>query len=123
MRSAPPTSASDHFTLGVLYVAAAGILYGTLVIFAKLAYATGIQPLPLLVLRYGLAAFFMWAVLAALRPDLLRVAPRHRARRFGLVAEGRDQELRPRSSRGTRACKRCGLRERFNTLNSEWQGF
>ena len=23
---------------------------------------------------------------------------------------------------GTRACKRCGVCERFNTLSSEWQG-
>jgi len=77
--SAPPDGAADHFTLGVLYVAAAGILYGTLVILGKLAYATGIAPLPLLVLRYGLAAALMWAALAALRPDLLRLKPRARA--------------------------------------------
>ena len=77
--SAPPDGAADHFTLGVIYVAAAGILYGTLVILGKLAYATGIAPLPLLVLRYGLAAALMWAALAALRPDLLRLKPRARA--------------------------------------------
>lgn len=76
--SPPPQSASEHFTLGVLYVAAAGILYGTLVILAKLAYATGIAPLPLLVLRYGLAAAVMWGALALLRPDLLRLGGRDR---------------------------------------------
>ena len=25
------------------------------------------------------------------------------------------------ASGGSRACKRCGAREHFNTLNSEWQ--
>ncbi len=82
--SPPPDQAADRFTLGVLYVAAAGILYGTLVILGKLAYATGIAPLPLLVLRYGLAAALMWAALAALRPDLLRLKPRARALGLGL---------------------------------------
>lgn len=77
-----PSARFDRFTVGVLYVASAGVLYGTLVILAKLAYATGISPLPLLVLRYGLAAGLMWAALAALRPDLLRL-PR-RARALGL---------------------------------------
>ena len=72
------------FTQGVLFVAAAGVLYGTLVILAKLAYATGIAPLPLLVLRYGLAAGLMWAVLGLTRRDLLRVAPRERALGIGL---------------------------------------
>jgi drug/metabolite transporter (DMT)-like permease len=74
----------DRFTVGVLYLAAAGVLYGTLVILAKLAYATGIQPLPLLVLRYGLAAGLMWAALAIFRPDLLRVPRRDRALGLGL---------------------------------------
>ncbi len=77
--SPPPPEAADRFTLGVLYVAAAGILYGTLVILAKLAYATGIAPLPLLVLRYGVAAALMWAALALIRPELLRLRPRDRA--------------------------------------------
>lgn len=80
--AAPP--APERFTLGVLFVAAAGVLYGTLVILAKLAYATGIAPLPLLVLRYGLAAAVMWVVLAALRPDLLALSPRDRALGLGL---------------------------------------
>jgi drug/metabolite transporter (DMT)-like permease len=67
------------FTRGVLFVAAAGVLYGTLVILAKLAYATGIAPLPLLVLRYGLAAALMWGALAVARPKLLALPPRARA--------------------------------------------
>jgi drug/metabolite transporter (DMT)-like permease len=75
---------APSFTAGVLFVAAAGVLYGTLVILAKLAYATGIQPLPLLVLRYGIAAAVMWAALGLTRPDLLKLAPRERALGIGL---------------------------------------
>jgi drug/metabolite transporter (DMT)-like permease len=82
--SPPPQGAPDRFTLGVLYVAAAGVLYGTLVILAKLAYATGIAPLPLLVLRYGLAAALMWGALALVSPQLLRLKPRERALGVGL---------------------------------------
>lgn len=82
--SADAAPALDRFTVGVLFVAAAGILYGTLVILAKLAYATGIAPLPLLVLRYGIAAALIWAVLAAVRPGLLRLPPGERALGVGL---------------------------------------
>ncbi len=87
---APPLDGGDlrpdRFTRGVLYVAAAGVLYGTLVILGKLAYATGIEPLPLLVLRYGIAAAAMWAALFVLRPDLLKLSRRDRALGLGLGA-------------------------------------
>src|SRR6266571_3909563 len=83
---APPAAQAppERFTIGVLFVAAAGVLYGTLVILAKLAYATGIAPLPLLVLRYGLAAAIMWVVLLALRRDMLALPLRDRALGLGL---------------------------------------
>ena len=83
---APPSSSGrpPGFSTGVLLVAAAGVLYGTLVILAKLAYATGIAPLPLLVLRYGIAALLMWAALGLTRRDLLRLAPRERLLGVGL---------------------------------------
>lgn len=81
---APGAPAADRFTLGVLFVAVAGILYGTLVILGKLAYETGITTLPLLVLRYGIAAAVMWAALLAFRPSLLHLAPRDRALGVGL---------------------------------------
>jgi drug/metabolite transporter (DMT)-like permease len=83
---APPDSSKrpPGFSTGVLLVAAAGVLYGTLVILAKLAYATGIAPLPLLVLRYGIAAALMWAVLGLTRRDLLKVPRRERALGIGL---------------------------------------
>jgi drug/metabolite transporter (DMT)-like permease len=79
-----PPERTPGFSTGVLLVAAAGILYGTLVILAKLAYATGIAPLPLLVLRYGIAALLMWAVLAFTRRDLLKVPRKERALGIGL---------------------------------------
>lgn len=83
---APPSDSGSApgFTRGVLFVAAAGVLYGTLVILGKLAYASGIQPLPLLCLRYGIAAAVMWAALAAFRPGLLKLEPRQRALGIGL---------------------------------------
>lgn len=72
------------FALGVIYCASAGVLYGTLVILGNLAYDTGITPLPLLFLRYNIAAAVMWVGLLALRPSLLKLAPRDRAVAFGL---------------------------------------
>jgi drug/metabolite transporter (DMT)-like permease len=84
MAPSGPAGDPPAFTRGVILVACAGILYGTLVIFAKFAYDTGIAPLPLLVLRYGIAALLMWGALAALRPDLLRLPPRGRLIGLGL---------------------------------------
>jgi drug/metabolite transporter (DMT)-like permease len=78
------TKRPPGFSAGVLLVATAGVLYGTLVILAKLAYATGIAPLPLLVLRYGIAALLMWAALALTRRDLLKVPRKERALGIGL---------------------------------------
>lgn len=77
-------SARSPFALGVIYCASAGVLYGTLVILGNLAYDTGITPLPLLFLRYNIAAAVMWVGLLALRPSLLKLAPRDRAVAFGL---------------------------------------
>jgi drug/metabolite transporter (DMT)-like permease len=85
-RAAAPGAglARSPFALGVIYCASAGVLYGTLVILGNLAYRTGITPLPLLFLRYNIAAAVMWVGLLALRPALLKLAPRDRAMAFGL---------------------------------------
>ena len=78
----PPAKARAN--AGVAYCVAAGVLYGTLVIFGKLAYETGIEPLPLLFLRYGLAALAAWGVLLVVRRSALVLPLGQRAACLGL---------------------------------------
>ncbi len=51
--------------LGVAYVAASAVCFGTLPIFARVAFASGVDTSTLLLLRFSLAAAIMWVVLAA----------------------------------------------------------
>ncbi|WP_242353542.1 DMT family transporter [Anaeromyxobacter sp. SG64] len=50
--------------LGVAYVAASAVSFGTLPVFARLAYASGVDTSTLLLLRFTIAAALMWIVLA-----------------------------------------------------------
>jgi drug/metabolite transporter (DMT)-like permease len=50
--------------LGIAYVAASAVSFGTLPIFARLAYASGVDTSTLLLLRFTIAAGLMWIVLA-----------------------------------------------------------
>jgi drug/metabolite transporter (DMT)-like permease len=54
-------------SLGLALILLSGSAFGTLALFARLAYAAGVDPLTLLCLRFGLAAVMMGAVIA-LRP-------------------------------------------------------
>jgi len=80
----PPSRGRSASSLGVLFCVTAGILYGTLVILGKLAYTTGITPLPLLFLRYTLAAAFMWVALAVIDRRMLALPMGQRAVALGL---------------------------------------
>jgi drug/metabolite transporter (DMT)-like permease len=51
--------------LGVAYVVASAVCFGTLPIFARLAFASGVDTSTLLLLRFSIAAAIMWVVLAA----------------------------------------------------------
>jgi drug/metabolite transporter (DMT)-like permease len=50
--------------VGIAYVAASAVCFGTLPIFARLAYASGVDTSTLLLLRFSIAAALMWIVLA-----------------------------------------------------------
>jgi drug/metabolite transporter (DMT)-like permease len=50
--------------LGVAAVVASAICFGALPIFARAAYASGVDTATLLLLRFGIAAALMWIVLA-----------------------------------------------------------
>jgi len=80
----PSTDQRSPASLGVLFCVVAGILYGTLVILGKLAYTTGITPLPLLFLRYTLAAALMWAALAIIDRRMLNLPRKQRLVAIGL---------------------------------------
>jgi drug/metabolite transporter (DMT)-like permease len=53
--------------IGVASVAASAICFGTLPIFARYAYASGVDTATLLLLRFTIAAAIMWTVLLARR--------------------------------------------------------
>lgn len=57
----PPGSTS----LGVVYVVASAVCFGTLPIFARLAFASGVDTSTLLLLRFSIAAAIMWGLLVA----------------------------------------------------------
>lgn len=56
-------------------VAVSAACFGTLAIFASLAYERGAEPLQLLTWRFGLAALLLGAYLGLTRPAALRVSP------------------------------------------------
>jgi drug/metabolite transporter (DMT)-like permease len=57
---------------GVAYVAASAICFGTLPIFARFAYASGVDTATLLLLRFTIAAALMWTALFARRLEVPR---------------------------------------------------
>ncbi len=66
----PAAVAARHFrargaAVGIAYVAASAACFGTLPIFARLAYASGVDTSTLLLLRFSIAAALMWLLLAA----------------------------------------------------------
>ncbi len=52
-----------HYLIGVFLILISGSSFGTLAIFARLAYADGMTPIPLLFLRFGIASLCMLPVL------------------------------------------------------------
>lgn len=72
-RSAAPADgcgASSRITAGILYSLASGVCFGSMPIFARYAYRAGVDVPTLLLLRFGLAAVCLWALMLArgLRP-------------------------------------------------------
>jgi len=61
---------SRRITAGILYSLASGICFGWMPIFARFAYRAGVDVPTLLLLRFGLAAVCLWALMLArgLRP-------------------------------------------------------
>lgn len=57
---------------GVLFVAASALAFGSMPIFARVAYASGVDASTLLLLRFTVAAAVMWAVVGARRARLPR---------------------------------------------------
>ena len=72
----PPRPAAGwarrHALLGVAYVAASALCFGSLPVFARRAYADGVDPRTLLLLRFTLAAATGWAIVLARRAPLPR---------------------------------------------------
>jgi drug/metabolite transporter (DMT)-like permease len=57
---------------GALYIAASALCFGAMPIFARAAYAGGVDPSTLLLLRFSGAAALLWTVVAVRRPPLPR---------------------------------------------------
>ena len=68
---------------GIFFIVASALCFGSMPIFARAAYAAGVDPGTLLLLRFSIAAAIMWLVFAARRARL----PRGRAL-AALVAMG-----------------------------------
>ncbi len=58
--------------LGVAYVAASALCFGALPVFARRAYADGVDPQTLLLLRFSIAAATTWLIFAVKRATLPR---------------------------------------------------
>jgi len=58
--------------LGAVYVVASALCFGSMPIFARLAYAQGVDPTTLLFLRFSLAAAILWPVFLWRRGTLPR---------------------------------------------------
>ncbi|HTN54038.1 MAG TPA: DMT family transporter [Anaeromyxobacter sp.] len=72
----PATAAAAHArrsrALGIAYVAASALCFGTLGVFGRLAYDSGADTQTLLLLRFGIASGIIWVVFAARRARLPR---------------------------------------------------
>lgn len=58
--------------LGVVYVVASALCFGSMAIFARVAYAQGVDPSTLLLLRFSIASAVLWAAFLAQRARLPR---------------------------------------------------
>jgi drug/metabolite transporter (DMT)-like permease len=58
--------------IGVACIVASALCFGSMAIFGRVAYASGVDTTTLLMLRFSLAAVVMWAVFAIRRPALPR---------------------------------------------------
>lgn len=73
-RTAAPAARSRPrgAALGVLYVIISALCFGSMPIFGRLAYASGVDTPTLLLLRFSIAAALMWVIFAAKRASLPR---------------------------------------------------
>ncbi len=67
-----PATARRRAALGVAYVAASALCFGALPVFARRAYADGVDPQALLLLRFSMAAAVSWLIFAVKRASLPR---------------------------------------------------
>jgi drug/metabolite transporter (DMT)-like permease len=58
--------------VGVAYVAASALCFGSMPVFARRAFADGVDPRTLLLLRFTMAALVVWVIFAAKRARLPR---------------------------------------------------
>jgi drug/metabolite transporter (DMT)-like permease len=73
--AAAPTGtnlAARRSAAGVAYVLASALCFGSMAVFARVAYASGVDTQTLLLLRFSIAAALMWLVFAARRARLPR---------------------------------------------------
>ena len=72
-RSPPRREGAGRSTaLGVLYIVASALCFGSMPIFGRVAFASGVDTPTLLLLRFSLASALMWLVVAARRARLPR---------------------------------------------------
>lgn len=65
-------SGGGRAALGAAYVVASALCFGSMPVFARVAYAAGTDTRTLLLLRFSIASALMWVVLAAKRARLPR---------------------------------------------------
>ncbi len=63
---------TKDLVIGSAYVLASGLCFGSMAVFARLAYASGIDTATLLLLRFSIAAAFMWVIFTWKRAALPR---------------------------------------------------
>jgi len=71
--SAPPRRART--ASGIAYISLSALGFGSMAVFARRAYAAGVDTPTLLLLRFSIAGAIMWAVFAARRSALPRGRP------------------------------------------------
>lgn len=64
----------DRTKLGALLVAVSAFCFGTMVIFAKIAYARGATVSTLLAIRFNLAGMLIWLIILIVRQPV-KVSP------------------------------------------------
>lgn len=82
LRRLLPTSRNDRVGVALCLLSAAG--FGAIAVLTKLAYAAGARPLPLLTVRFALAATILWVLLACSRRARPTLRPSRRLAGAGL---------------------------------------